>query len=49
MPQPESRLEPGGALLVPGVGLPLFIAMGVLFGALNGGLSGLITHREKRY
>jgi hypothetical protein len=37
-----------GALLAPGLGLPVFIAMGVLFGAFNGGLVGLTTHPTNR-
>ncbi|HEV2027864.1 MAG TPA: hypothetical protein VGS16_04940 [Candidatus Dormibacteraeota bacterium] len=38
-----------GALMAPGLSLPVFIAMGLLFGAFNGGLLGLITHPENRY
>jgi hypothetical protein len=38
----------GSTALVPSIGLPLFIAMGVFFGAINGGLIGLITHRAGR-
>jgi hypothetical protein len=38
----------GSTALVPSVALPLFIAMGVFFGALNGGLIGLITRRGRR-
>ncbi|MDQ6722230.1 MAG: hypothetical protein M3003_15735 [Candidatus Dormibacteraeota bacterium] len=39
----------GGSAVMPGVGLAVFVAMGVLFGAFNGGLLGVITHRDNRF
>jgi hypothetical protein len=41
-------LAAGSTAFVASVGLPVFIAMGVLFGAINGGLFGLITRRGRR-
>jgi hypothetical protein len=38
----------GSAGLVPAVGAAVFIAMGVLFGAFNGGLIGLLSRLDGR-
>jgi hypothetical protein len=38
----------GAAGIVPGIDLGVLIAMGVLFGAFNGGLFGLLTRLRGR-
>jgi hypothetical protein len=38
----------GAAGFVPGIGLGVLIAMGMLFGAFNGGLFGFLTRLEGR-
>lgn len=38
----------GAAGFVPGVGLGVLIAMGVLFGGFNGGLVGLLSRMDGR-
>jgi hypothetical protein len=43
-----AALGAGAAGFVPGVGLGVLIASGVLFGAFNGGLFGLLHRLEGR-
>jgi hypothetical protein len=43
-----AALAAGAAGFVPGVGLGVLIASGVLFGAFNGGLVGLLSRLEGR-
>jgi hypothetical protein len=37
----------GASTLVPGILLPVMIALGALFGAFNGGLLGLVTRLHR--
>jgi hypothetical protein len=43
-----AALGAGAAGFVPGIGLGVLIASGVLFGAFNGGLVGLLSRLEGR-
>ncbi len=38
----------GGSTLVPGVALPVMIAMGAFYGAFNGGLIGVVHRLQGR-
>jgi hypothetical protein len=43
-----AALGAGAAGFVPGIGLGVLLASGVLFGAFNGGLFGLLSRLEGR-